>query len=151
MKTMKRIRAKSGATVMEFGAVLMLGLPLLLLLVYFAIELTQYFTIKAAMDVGARNAARALVVDFNNNRTCKTSIDLATWTFLKMPNYIVNNGQFDVVWDSTTTPSQVTVSCQYSGPGLTPFPSGPLNYLNNNASLNLSGIRPTGQSVMPVQ
>jgi Flp pilus assembly protein TadG len=147
---MRRIRKNSGSMA-EFAAVLMLGLPLLLLLVYVAVELTHYFSIKAAMDVGSRNAARALVVDYNNNHTCKTTIDLASWSFLKMPNYIANNGQFDVVWDSTTNPSQVTVSCEYSGAGLSPFPSGPLSYLNNNASFNLSGIRVIGQYVMPVQ
>jgi Flp pilus assembly protein TadG len=147
-----KTRKKSGATLAEFAAVLILGTPLLLLLMYVAIETTHFFAIKAAMDVGAREAARFLVVDFNKTRIEKTTVDLATWgSFLKMPNYIANNGQFTVAWDTAINPTQCSVTCTYGGAGVAPFPGGPLTYLTQNASFDLSTIQIRGTYTMPVQ
>jgi hypothetical protein len=127
----------------------MFGLPLLTLLVYVALEIAHFYTIKSAMEVGARNAARALVVKYNVTNTKVTSV-----TWLSMPHYIASPNQFDVTWDSATVPKFVTVSCRYPSDGsygLQPFPAGPLRYLNNKATFDLSNFSVRGMFTMPIQ
>lgn len=141
---------------MEFGAVLILGIPLIFLLIYVAIEITHYFAIKAAMDSGSRAAARQLVVEYNKTGTQVSSINLGTWPTLKMPNYINNSSQYTVVWDSANNPPQyVDVQCSYdNSAGLPPFPSGPLSYFATSFNMKDSNgnvIVVTSSTRMPVQ
>jgi Flp pilus assembly protein TadG len=149
MTVKRRVRNAKGAHIAEFAAVLMFGLPLLTLLVYVTLEIARFYTIKSAMEVGARNAARALVVKYNVSNTKATDV-----TFLTMPRYIANQNQFEVTWDSQTVPRYVTVSCKYPSDGsygLQPFPAGPLRYLSNNDSFDLGNFTVRGSFTMPVQ
>jgi Flp pilus assembly protein TadG len=145
----RRRRNAKGAHIAEFAAVLMFGLPLLTLLVFVSLEIAHFYTIKSAMEVGARNAARALVVKYNVTNTKVTTVD-----FLTMPRYIANPNQFDVTWDTATVPRFVTVSCKYPSDGsygLQPFPAGPLRYLNSKSVFDLSNFTVRGRFTMPVQ
>ena len=146
---MKKTRHRNslGAQIVEFGAVLVLGGPLLIGLIYLAVETTHFFAIKSAMDVGARNAARALVVNYNNSNTEGTTVN-----FITIPNYINSPSQFTVVWDVANPPTYVTVTCSYpsgGGGGLPPFPNGPIAYMNT--AFNLGAFTVNGTFTCPVQ
>lgn len=146
--TRLRRRTTTGGTMAEFAAVLVLGLPLAILFIFIGCETTRYFAIKAAMDVGARRAARELVIQYNNTGT-KTQ----TVTFLTLPGYIASANQFSVSWDSATPPSSVAVSCTYpaaGAPGLAAFPNG-LDYISNRCRFYIGNINITSNFTMPVQ
>jgi hypothetical protein len=109
------------------------------------------------MDVGARNAARALVIDYNKTGVQGTNTNLK---WLKIPNYIADPGQFtDVTWDNANNPpTYVTVTCTYFSDGrygLPQFPRGPLRYLFNgnpqNATFSLGSMNVQGTFTIPVQ
>jgi Flp pilus assembly protein TadG len=143
-----RLRSKSGAFAAEFAAVLVFGLPLLTVLGFVALEAARFYTIKSAMEVAARTAARGLVVQYNTTGTEGASV-----TGLTVPNFVANSNQFTVTWDTNTPPSFVTVSCSYptSGQyGLAPFPAGPLRYLSN-ATFDTSNIAVQGTTTFPIQ
>ena len=140
---------RGGHQLAEFAGVLVVGLPLLTLLVFVGLECGHFYTIKSAMEVGARDAARALVVNYNLTGTEKTVVD-----WLTIPNYINNSNQFTVVWDSKTPPAFVTVSCAYpsgGGNGLPPFPAGPLRYLITDTKFDLGTFSVKGTFTVPVQ
>ncbi|HEY9788994.1 MAG TPA: hypothetical protein V6D22_01260, partial [Candidatus Obscuribacterales bacterium] len=136
---MKRNRRTAcGAAILEFAAVIVLGLPLAIMFIFIGVETTHYFAIKSAMDVGARRAARELVIDYNNTGTMNDAV-----AFLTMPGYIVNSNQFTVTWDTASPPASVSVSCNYpagGAPGLAPFPNGPLKYLTEACQFYLGNL-----------
>jgi Tfp pilus assembly protein PilW len=153
----RHTRNQRGAHLVELAAALVFGLPLLILIIFVALECTHFYAIKAAMDVGARNAARALVIDYNKTGVQGTNSNLK---WLKIPNYIADPGQFtDVTWDnSNNPPTYVTVTCTYFSDGrygLPQFPRGPLRYLFNgnpqNATFSLGSMNVQGTFTIPVQ
>jgi hypothetical protein len=153
MNTRRPTRNQKGAHLAELGAALMFGLPLLVLIVYVALETTHFYTIKSAMDVGARNAARALVVDYNKTNTKGTSV-----TWLTMPHYIASSKQFSIDWDTANPPTFVTVTCSYPNDGsygLPQFPGGPLRWLfnksANNSTFTLGTMTVQGTFTVPIQ
>jgi Flp pilus assembly protein TadG len=148
MKRRKR-RSKKGAFIAEFTAVLVFGLPLLVLLSYVGLECAQFYAIKSAMETAARAAARKLVIQYNLTGNKNTVVDLRTDRF-------INNGnQFTVTWDTATQPTFVTVTCAYptgGGGGLPEFPCGPLAYMQKaNATFNLQAITVQGTFTLPIQ
>ena len=143
-----RKRSKHGSFKAEFAAAVTFGLPLLLLLVYVGLEICQFYTIKSAMEVGARNAARALVVNYN-----KTGIKITTVYFITIPKYINSSTQFVVTWDTATPPTFVSVTCSFPNGGggtLVTFPAGPLRYLKS-ATFDFRTVRVQGTFTCPVQ
>ncbi|HEY9792824.1 MAG TPA: hypothetical protein V6D22_20660 [Candidatus Obscuribacterales bacterium] len=155
MKIKTNKRNQRGAThIAEFAAALVIGLPLLTLLVFVALECGHFYTIKSAMELGARNAARALVVYYNVNHSTTPASSATFFSDFFIPNYINSATQFTYIWDTANTPPQyVTVSCAYpsgGGNGLAPFPAGPLRYLSN-ASFDLGTFTVRGTFTLPVQ
>src|SRR6185437_9334037 len=138
----RRIRKSRGSQIAEFGAVIVLGVPLLIGLIFIAVEVGHYFAIKSAMDVGARNTARALVVNFNNTngqKAAPTSAAVNNGTGQTIPpitlgNYIADGSQYTVTWDTANPPANVTVECAYpqnGAFGLPVFPNyGPISYFH---------------------
>lgn len=142
-----RKRNQSGAQIVEFAAVLVIGIPLLVLLLFVGWECAKFFIIKSAMEVGARTAARDLVVKYNTTGTKKTTVD-----WLTTSNFIASSSQFNVAWDSNTPPTSVSVTCSYptdGANGLQPFPSGPLRYLGS--TFHMQSIQVQGSFTLPVQ
>lgn len=145
----RRMRNKRGAHIAEFAAALTFGLPLLALLVFVGMECAQYYTIRSAMEVGARAAARGLVVRYNKTGVKNTSVDWVT-----TPHFIANSSQFTTSWDASTPPSYVTVKCTYPSGGaygLPVFPAGPLKYLSTNANFSLQSVGVHGTFTLPIQ
>jgi Flp pilus assembly protein TadG len=135
----------------EFAAVLTIGLPLLTLMVFVTLECTRFFTIKSAMEHGARTAARLLVTQYNTTQQENTNSSLSG---LMMKPFIASTNQFHVTWDTATPPTFVTVACDYptdGSYGLEKFPAGPLRYISNNSTFNLGNIKVTGTFTVPVQ
>jgi Flp pilus assembly protein TadG len=145
----KKSRNQRGAYQAEFAAVIVVGLPLLALLVYVGLECAQFYTIKSAMEVGARTAARQLVVNYNNTGSKNTVVNLTSQSFIN------NSNQFTVNWDPSNNPTYVTVTCSYpsgGGNGLPEFPAGPLRFLlKQNATFNLRNVVVQGSFTLPVQ
>jgi Flp pilus assembly protein TadG len=145
----RKVRTARGAHIVEFAACLIVGLPLLVLLIYAGVECATFYTIKSAMEVGARTAARTLVVKYNTTGTKGTTVD-----WLSMPNFINDKSQFTVTWDATTPPAFVTVTCRYPTDGshhLPLFPTGPLRYLDSHAIFDLKKLNLQGTFTVPVQ
>ena len=145
----KNMRKQSGGTITEFACALVFGLPLLVLIVFVTLETAHFYAIKSAMEVGARDAARGLVVNYNKTGTQSTTVN-----WLTMPNYIASSNQFEVAWDSSSPPQYVTVSCKYpsgGGNGLPPFPSGPLRYLTPKAQFDMGTFTVRGTFTFPIQ
>lgn len=140
-------RKTRGAHIVEFASVLAVGLPLLILLMFVGYECAEFYIIKSAMERGAREAARGLVVNYNTTGNKKTVVD-----WLSTPNFIAGSNQFTVVWDSNTPPASVTVTCAYptdGAGGLSPFPAGPLKYLGS--AFEMKNISVQSTFTLPVQ
>lgn len=144
---MDRRRNPRGAHIVEFASVLSVGLPLVICLMFVAYECAEFYIIRSAMERGAREAARGLVVAYNTSGTKKQTVDWIT-----TPNFIASSNQFTVLWDNSTPPTYVTVTCAYptdgSG-GLQPFPGGPLKYLA--AAFDMKNISVQGTFTLPIQ
>lgn len=151
MKKQKRQQNSRGATQVEFACVLIFGIPLLALLIFTCLECARFYTIKSAMEVGARSAARALVVNYNRTGNKNGSNQLT----VTMPHYISNpSQQFVVNWDTANNPPKsVTVTCQYYPNGgntsLPEFPAGPLKYFGTTFSLGTIVVK--GTYTWPIQ
>jgi Flp pilus assembly protein TadG len=122
---MKR-RAK-GAALSEFAAVLVIAGPLLIILLYAAVEICTAFAIKSALDMCARNAARALIVAYNNHDprvlSGATPSNSASRTFcdtnFQMRQYVKSGcNQWTVAWDTNNPPNYVQVTCSYPNGGV---------------------------------
>jgi Flp pilus assembly protein TadG len=145
----KRIRSQRGSHLAEFVASMAVGLPLLVLLVFVGLECMQFYTIKSAMEVGARTAARGLVIQYNKTGSKSTVVSGVTMT-----HFIVGSNQFAVAWDANSPPEYVTVTCAYpknGANGLPSFPAGPLRYLSTNTIFSLNNIQVQGTFTLPVQ
>lgn len=144
---LKRRRNQHGAHIVEFASVLAVGLPLLICLMFVAYECAEFYIIRSAMERGAREAARGLVVAYNTTGTKKQTVDWVT-----TPNFIAGSNQFTVSWDASTPPAFVTVTCAYptdGAGGLQPFPGGPLRYLAS--AFDMQNISVQGTFTLPVQ
>ena len=144
---MRRRRKQRGAQLVEFASVLAFGLPLLIVLLFVGYDCMQFYIIKSAMERGAREAARGLVVNYNKTGTKKADVD-----WLSSPNFIASSNQFTVTWDPNVPPTFVTVKCQYPTDGtggLQPFPSGPLRYFGS--AFDMQNIVVHGTFTLPVQ
>lgn len=113
-----------GSFIIEFAAVLMLGLPIFLILLYAAVEACRLFAIRSTLDVAARSAARVLAINYGQTHAC---VDTYTST-VSVPQYIAPSAnQWTVAWDASDPPAFVTVTCHYPpggdiAAGLPPFP-----------------------------
>lgn len=133
---MKTGRRRSGVSLVEFAAALVLGLPLLISILYVTLEASYLFTIRTNIDIAARNAARALAIEYGKDPAIAgdptgTKVQ-AVLTKIRIPNFVANNAQFSTpTFDTAVSPSTVTIVCTYppgGAYGLPPFPNpDPLN------------------------
>jgi Flp pilus assembly protein TadG len=123
-----RRRTQSGVSIVEFAAVISIGLPLLILLIYAAMETSFAFMITSNLDVAARKAARDLAIEYTKDPTIATNSGLQQAVFdkIRIPNFVAANSQFGQPVFTTTTPQKVTVTVSYpsgGGNGLPTFPN----------------------------
>jgi hypothetical protein len=130
MKRRNRTNRKSGVSLVEFAAALTLGLPLVIAILYVVLEASVYFAIRTNIDVAARNAARALAIEYGKDPTIAASPSgpkvQAVLTKIRIPGFVVNNGQFNTpTFDTAVSPSSVTIVCQYPSGGMYGLPKFP--------------------------
>lgn len=129
MKTRKRAN-QSGVSLVEFAAALALGLPLLIAILYVVLEASVYFAIRTNIDIAARNAARALAIEYGKDPTIASAPGgpkvQAVLNKIRIPGFVVNNLQFNTpTFDTAVSPSSVTIVCQYPSGGLYGLPKFP--------------------------
>lgn len=132
-------RRPSGISIAEFGAACALGIPLIITILYVTLEASYYFSIRANIDLAARNAARALAIKAGSdasyktdNNKCRTDV----YDKIRIPGFVADSSQFvDPDW-GPGSPQTVTVTCRYV-PGAGSAPLGPLPRFPNPDPLNL--------------
>ena len=122
----------------EAAAALSLLLPLTVMLVFVALEVSHAYLIKNALSEAAREAARNLAIAYGQNRTVATSRDLqdsSSFDKVRITNMVNDSEQFDDPEFSTTAdPPVVSVTVRYKSAqyGLPQFPNpDPLNIGTN--------------------
>lgn len=150
----RKARNQNGATVAEFAAAMVIGGPLLILLVFVGLECCKFYTIKSAMEVAARKAARTLVIAYNTSSNQTENKSVRVPQDVPSNEFIANSNQFQVTWDTTSPPSYVTVTCSYptdGSNGLAPFPTGPLRFLTSRSTFSLKSVAVQGTFTLPIQ
>jgi hypothetical protein len=130
-----------GVSLVEFTAALVLGLPLLITILYATLEASYLFSIRTNTDIAARQAARAMAIEFGKQPNFKTNTaaQQAVYTGIRIPNFVHNNAQFSDPVFSTTSPATVTVTCSYppgGAYGLPPFPNPDVFKLGGTFTIN---------------
>jgi Flp pilus assembly protein TadG len=130
MKNVSPRRGRSGISLVEFAAALALGLPLLIAILYVTLEASYYFTIRTNIDIAARNAARALAIEYGKDPTIAAAPAgpkcQAVLTKIRIPGFVANNAQFSTpTFDTTVAPNTVTIACTYPSGGAYGLPKFP--------------------------
>jgi Flp pilus assembly protein TadG len=146
---MSRNRRQSGITLVEFGAAASLYLPLLFAVIFVIMEASAAYIIKTNIDQAAKQAGRSMAHAYGMDPTIATDStkQQAIYTAVRIPNYVADNNQFtNPVFDFSTNPATVTVTCTYPNSGafgLPPFPNpdplrlGPTFIINSSATYSL--------------
>lgn len=119
------IRGRRGVTLVEFIGALVIGLPVVVSMLYAALEANYLFSIRSNLDIASRYAARNLAVSYA--KTGSTA-DTVTPT-IKIGHFVdPAAGQWSAPsFDLTTHPYTVTITCSYptkgyAPAGMMPFP-----------------------------
>jgi hypothetical protein len=137
-----RASRERGASIAEFAVVLSLFVPLMLTIVYAVLQASNLYMIKANLDVACRKASRELAILYNTNQAQATAPagSNTVFTNTRIPNFVVNNGQFDnPQFVTNLKPGTVTVTIHYptqGGFGLPPFPNPDVLNLGGGFDLN---------------
>jgi len=102
----------------EFGAVLVLVVPLVLILIFAGYEFAYGFLIKSNIDNAAKNASRALAIEYGQDPTVATNStkQQAIFDKIRIPNFVNDNQQFAVVkFEPVADPESVSVTVKYLG------------------------------------
>jgi hypothetical protein len=125
-----RRQRRSGVSIVEFAAALTLGLPLLIAILYVTLEASYLFSIRTNIDIAARNAARALAIEYGKDPTIASSPSgpkvKAVLDNIRIKNFVHDTAQFQTPTFAPGTPATVTVVCEYppgGAYGLPPFPN----------------------------
>ncbi|MBX9688428.1 MAG: hypothetical protein K2X27_17090 [Candidatus Obscuribacterales bacterium] len=124
------IRKRNGALIMELAASLLFVLPLVLVLLFAALELTDAYLIGSVLDQSALTAARDLAIAYPGEPTVagsRIAQNVLAYDNIRISGVIASSAQFDdAVFDKSADPPTVTVTVHYSGGkyGLSPFPVG---------------------------
>jgi hypothetical protein len=142
-------RRRSGVSLVEFGAAMALGLPLILIMLYAVLEANYLFTIRTHLDQATREAGRQLMSKYQKDPTPanNTSANSNTVTnTINLPGFVVSSSQFNVVYSyAPPSPSTVTVTCTYptgGAAGLMPFPAPDPLGLGPSFSISATGTFP---------
>lgn len=136
----RKIRNCTGSIV-EFGGVLVLIVPLVMLLLFATYEFAYAFLIKSNIDNAAKNAARAMAIQYGQDSSLLTdsAAQQAVYSSIRIPNFVHANQQFsNPVFKPAADPTSVTVSVTYTGGqnGLPQFPNPDLLKLGANFKID---------------
>jgi Flp pilus assembly protein TadG len=133
---------RSGATIVETAASLLLFLPILFTFLFVVLEVSTAFLIKEALAQGARQAARNLAVAYGSNHgiaSSRAQQNTLVFDGIRITNIIASSAQFtDPQFNPNANPPTVTVSVNYTSNqnGLPVFPNP--DPLHLGGSLKLS-------------
>lgn len=141
---MRKSRNASGMLA-EAVSSLALLLPLIVVIVFVAIQGSNAYVIARHMNQGAQIAARSLAEEYRTNKDLDTDTNAqnAIFSQIRLKDMIASNTQFTIPsggWQTNTDPKTVTVICTYipgaGNPALPPFPNP--NILGLGASFKIS-------------
>jgi hypothetical protein len=133
------------------------GLPLIILVLYAALEVNLLFAIRTNLDLAVRRGAQGLISNYVATgvpAAAQSSGNLPSGVAFDIPtsdgHYFVKStaNQFTWTWDLTVRPATVTVTVSYptasqGNNALMPFPSpNPLNIDTNKFTILTSGTFP---------
>lgn len=121
---------------MELGASLLVVIPLILTVLFIAVEMVHAHMIQTVLSQAAEKAAHdfAYIYGSNPDIADNASAQEDVYQNIRSTNIINANEQFQSVFATTSDPRTVTVTVSYLGGqyGLTPFPQfDPLNLGSN--------------------
>lgn len=129
-----QLRSRKGALLAEGVAAMSLLLPILIAVLFVAIEASHAYLIKSSLSEAAREASRGLAVEYGKNPAIasdRSLQDSRVFDRVRIANMVASSAQFDnPVFRPTADPPTVSVSVKYTGGqhGLSPFPNpDPLN------------------------
>lgn len=127
-------RSRRGATIAEFGAAMLVVMPMLLVILFVSVEMGHAYLINSVLSQAAEKAAREMALRWETDSTVdgsKGAQDVFVYDNIRNDGILVSSEQFDVAtFDTTSDPKTVSVTVRYDGGqhGLTPFPAfDPLN------------------------
>jgi hypothetical protein len=151
----RKIKRNKGLTIVEFVAAMVLGIPMIVGVIYCAMEANLLFTIRTNLDVATRRAAQELIDEYvqtgtapadtsNGNLPTALAFDVQTGNGSK---YFINRNanQFTWTFDLVNRPNTVTVTTSYptnGTNGLVRFPSPDPFKLGNGFTIRTSATFP---------
>lgn len=141
---LRTARRACGGAIVEGAAALTVLLPVVILLVLAAMEISYAYVLKGSLTEAAREAARSLSIAYGQDPTIATNRSLQdskVLTKIRIANVVNNEGQFDnPVFDTAADPPTVTVTVRYLSQqfGLPPFPNP--DPLNLGSNFQLTGV-----------
>lgn len=138
---MRKRRNSKGVGLAESAASLSLLLPIVMLVVYGIVQVTQAFLIKDGLTHAAREAARNLAIQYGQDPSIAGSRslqDAAVFDLVRINNIVNASAQFDdPVFVEGANPPRVTVTVRYTGGqnSLPPYPNPDLFNLGNNYTI----------------
>jgi hypothetical protein len=128
MKSGCRSCRTAGYAIAEFGAALVIIIPIVLALGYVAVEAGIAITIYNALSASAGKAARKLAIAYGQDPSKATSTPQTVFGQVTYLNFVTSATQFSIPedgWNTNANPPTVTVKCTYVGgeEGRPPFPN----------------------------
>jgi Flp pilus assembly protein TadG len=127
-------RKQRASSIAEAAAAMGIMLPLIFIVIFTVIEITQAYLIRECLAQGARSAARQMAIAYGQDNQIKESRSLQNklvFDNIRITNIINSSQQFDnPKWNVTGYPPTVTVTVSYTSGknGLPAFPNtDPLN------------------------
>jgi len=97
-RTTRAMRQNGGAQISEFAAAIMLVIPVFMVIIYVAYEVSLYMYLKAGVDAAARTEARWLAINFNYlaRQNGNSSSSYANWknSRVRVANCVTTDAQF---------------------------------------------------------
>jgi hypothetical protein len=118
MKYKSRAARKSlGITLVEFGAALVIGLPLVITIIYAVLEASYLFSIRQHINQAAGLASRALAIEYGRNPKIAQAPNgpevQAVLTNIRIPNFVQDNAQFSTPSFNPSDPTRPPESTAY--------------------------------------
>lgn len=122
-------RSKNGGVLCEAAAAIAVLLPVVVLLTFVVLEVSQSYLIKTSLAQGARQAARMLAISYGKDPLVANSRTLQeqyAFDHVRINNMINDSNQFEnATFDTNATPRTVHVRVSYLSDqyGLPKFPN----------------------------
>lgn len=136
MKSGCRNYRAAGYAIAEFGAALVIIIPIVLSMGYVAVEAGIAITIYNALSASAGKAARKLAIAYGQDPGSTMTTPQAVFEQVTYLNFVTSASQFSIPengWNTTANPPTITVTCTYIGgqEGRPPFPNPDILNLEN--------------------